>query len=446
LSYLSDLAGSDPEIRARLTDLSISNRELGRQLEVDEKNIRRWRKGNLESPYSPGSPEPRIVSGTAQWVPGYELGDDSGEARTVARHVRADAAEEPKDAELLAEVGIDPAEWEVIARRESRWQQSEGGDYLRAFKVSVRRRSRRTGDLSVEAMSEILQQDYSERPPVMEGRGSSLLGWDSRVFVVPAGDLQVGKIDGGGTEVLIERFAELTEHVRRRLQIAGGTKRLVLPWLGDCIEGIVSQGGRLATRLDVSVTEQVRIYRRLMLHQIATLAPEAEHVIIPVVPGNHDETTRQFATAPTDSWAIEGASAVQDALTLSGRYRHVQFLYPQHENLVASLNVGTDERPFILAFAHGHQAGNPSRSLDWWKDQGWGRRHGGNGDLLLTGHFHHLRVEATGGGRTWVQIPALDGGSNWFRESKGADEPAGMVSMWVTPGQGVGWEGLTVHS
>jgi hypothetical protein len=437
VSYLSELADSDPEIRAKLTDLKISNRALGRQLDVDEKNVRRWRKNNLESPYPPGVAEPKHKGGTAQWVAGMDLGTDEGEIRTVPRWT-GEGLVEADEATLMREVGVNPEEWEIIARRESRWQQSEGGPWLRAYKLSVRRRGRRTGDLPVEVMNEILG-DYQHHPfrDVPYGDG---------VFIVPVGDLQVGKIDGGGTEALIDRFAELTGKVEQRLASSGPVRRVVLPWLGDCIEGIVSQGGRLATRLDVSVTEQVRIYRRLMLHQIATLAPYAEHVIVPVVPGNHDETTRQFATTPTDSWAIEGASAVQDALALSGRYSHVSFLFPQHENLVASLNVGTDEHPFILAFAHGHQPGSPNKSLDWWKDQGWGRRHGGNGDLLLTGHFHHLRVEATGGGRTWVQIPALDGGSNWFRESKGADEPAGMISMWVTPHVGNGWSGLTVHS
>lgn len=435
---LDVLANSDPDLRAKLADLTIPNRALGRDLGIDESVIRRWRQRSLQSPYSVSTPQPKHVNGTAQWVPGMDLGSDDGEVRSIPRYV-GDGVDEPQDADLMRELGVDPDIWEVIARRESRWQQSEDGKFLRAYRISVRRRGMRTGDLSVAAMNEILRQDY-------------VTTWyadpdydDNRVFVVPVGDLQVGKIDGGGTGSLIERFAGLTELVRKRLLQAGGTDRLVLPWLGDCIEGIVSQGGRLATRLDTSVTEQVRIYRRLMLHQVATLAPLAKHVIVPVVPGNHDETTRMFATKPNDSWAIEGASAVEDALALSGKYPHVSFLYPQDEHLTISLEVGTPEHPFRLAFAHGHQAGSPNKSLDWWKDMSFGRQHSGLSDLLMTGHFHHLRVEATGGGRTWLQIPALDGGSNWYRERKGADEPAGMVSMWVTPGQGNGWDRLSVH-
>lgn len=433
---LDQLASSDPGIRAKLADLSISNRALGRELDIDESVIRRWRKRALQNPQTVSSPQPKYRNGVAQWVPGIDLGTEEGEVRTIPR-VIDDEIDEPGDAALMTGLGIDPDEWEIIARRESRWQRADG-EWLQAYRVSVRRRSRRTGNLSVEQMSEILASRYGAIAP-----GAPLFGND--VFVVPVGDLQVGKIDGGGTAALIDRFAILTEKVRQRLADAGKARRLVLPWLGDCIEGIVSQGGRLATRLDVSVTEQVRIYRRLMLHQVASLAPYAEHVIVPVVPGNHDETTRQFATAPTDSWAIEGASAVQDALYMAGDYENVKFLFPQDEFYTVSVDVGTDEHPFILAFAHGHQASSPNRALEWWKGQTFSRQSSGQADMLFTGHFHHLRVEATGGGRTWVQIPALDGGSNWYRNAMGADEPAGMVSMWVTPGQGNGWSGLSVH-
>lgn len=69
----------------------------------------------------------------------------------------------------------------------------------------------------------------------------------------------------------------------------GRVETLVLPWLGDCLEGVVSQGGRLAARLDLSITEHVRVYRRLMMHQVATLAPQADRVMVAAVPGNHDE-------------------------------------------------------------------------------------------------------------------------------------------------------------
>jgi hypothetical protein len=438
LATLDVLSQSDPELMGRLLDISIPNREIARQIGKNESVVRRWRAKRLQSPQSISTPQPKYKNGVAQWVPGMDLGQDDGEVRTIPRYV-GDEVDEPGDAELMTELGVDPEKWEIIARRESRWQQIEGGKFLRAYRISVRRRSSRTGDLSVESMNEILAASYGHtwrRDPAVS---------DNRVYVVPVGDLQVGKIDGGGTAALIDRFAVMTEQVRMRLLEAGGAHRVVLPWLGDCIEGVVSQGGRLATRLDISVTEQVRVYRRLMLHQVAAFAPLADHLIVPVLPGNHDENYRMVDQPVTDSWAIEGASAVQDALVMSGRYENVSFLYPEDEELVVTLNVGTDEQPYVLGFTHGHLARQPNAAIGWWEKQSFGRQHGGSADIMFTGHFHHLRVEGTGGGRTWIQIPQLDGGSNWFRRSSGANEPAGMVSLWVTPSQGVGWKDLAVH-
>ena len=66
---------------------------------------------------------------------------------------------------------------------------------------------------------------------------------------------------------------------------------------GDCIEGVVAQGGRLATRLDLSVTEQMRLYRRLALHQVATLVHTSGLGAGPVVAGNHDENPHRLIWA-----------------------------------------------------------------------------------------------------------------------------------------------------
>ena len=286
-------------------------------------------------------------------------------------------------------------------------------------------------------MEEILGR-YPRPRPAAVGSG---------ILVAACGDLQAGKRNdkGGGTAVLVETFARVTAAVAERIHQtqAGRVQTLLLPWLGDCLEGVVSQGGRLAARLDLSVTEQVRVYRRLMMHQLATLAPLAEAVIVPVIPGNHDESYRLLDMPVTDSWAIEGASAVQDALSLSESYSHVRFIYiPEAEELVVPLEVvGTR-----LALTHGHLAKNANNVTAWWAKQAYGRQVAGDADLLLTGHFHYARVENSGG-RWWVQVPALDGaGSDYFRRRTGEDAQTGMVSFWLQPGQAVPWSDLRIHS
>jgi hypothetical protein len=431
---LTDLVARDPEVARVVQDLSISNREVGRRYGYNESVIRRYRQKMLTSPNPVRVFPVKHVQGTAQWTPGVDLSENSGEIRTLPV---PSGTPIPTDQEILIEAGVDPAKWEVTNRYESKWQ-SANSDWKTTRKLTLR--PRKVRETLTEAQVQEILGFYRDRPSFARP------AFTDRIFVFPIGDLQAGKIDGGGTAALIDRFASIVTEAKNRLMYAGGARLLLLPVLGDCIEGIVFQGGKLATRLDISVTEQVRVYRRLLMHAIMELSPYAKDVIVPVLPGNHDENYRLLDQPVTDSWAIEGASAVQDALVMSGEYKKGQFVYPKDEELVITLNVGTEDSPFIIGMTHGHLAKTASGFTAWWGKQSFGRQHGGNADLMLSGHFHHLRVEQAGGGRSWIQIPAMDGGSDYYRRQSGDSPKTGMVSFWVTPGKGIGWEGLVVHT
>ncbi len=374
----------------------------------------------------------------AAWTPGIDYDQNGGELRTPARPVLREVAAEaqdPDEAELFAEFGLDPQKWQITNLRRSRWESGVSGNWLEAYRASFAPRS----VLASAPISDELMRDF-----LATYGGPETVYGSNETWMVPVGDLQLGKPDGGGTEGIVERFARCTEAVRRDLEARGGVDRLILPWLGDCIEGIVSQGGRNVARLDRTITEQVRILRRLTLHQIGTLAPLANRVLVVAVPGNHDETTRDQNMEPRDSWAVDATSAVADALALSSDFGHVDFLFPEPEELGATVNVGTADKPYVVHFTHGHSARNPDKMAAWWANQAHGRQEAGAADLLVTAHFHHFRLEQTGGGRTWLQIPALDGGSDYFRRRSGEDSPAGMVQMRLT-GTAAGWADLTIH-
>lgn len=374
------------------------------------------------------------------FVPGADIGTDDGEIRTEPWD-RGDGP--PPDSDVLEQFDLDPQVWEVVSRRKSLWQQRENGPWLEAHRVSVRRRTSFRMALESGEMDALLQPYMT----LASGATPSRSTGSGPIMAVPIGDLQVGKIDGGGTPLLLDRFGELTAQVAETIAREGKLEKLLLPWLGDCLEGVVSQGGRLATRLDLSVTEQLRVYRRLMMHQIGVLAPLADEVIVVPIAGNHDETTRQFKMPADDSWALEGASAVSDALAQNPAYEHVHFRFPDQGEITTALNVGTEEEPFVIAATHGHVMGSsPNMATKWWAGQAHGRQPAGEADLLMTGHWHHMRVEFTGGGRTWLQVPAMDGGSLWYEQKTGDDPPSGMVTMKLTPGVGCGWSELTVHS
>lgn len=440
MATLEERMSNNVMLAAAVMNREKSNREVARMFDLDESVIRRWRNRNIVDPQPLLAARPVTISGqqTTQWLPGLDLSRDHGEARTLPTPVVEDVT--PSDMELLEMVGADPEKWEVIGRKESRWQ-SASGEWLSAHKLELGRRGAQTGDLSVEQLNDILEDHY-RRPTWYPPDNTHANG----IFVVPIADLQAGKIDGGGTAALVDRFGRITQEVREELERQGGCDLLIIPVLGDCIEGLVAMNGKLVNKLDISVTEQVRVYRRLLTHIIAELAPYASRVIVPVIPGNHDENYRQVQMPVTDSWAIEGASAVADAMEDNPRYQHVSFIFPEEEELVITLNVGTQEKPFILGFTHGHLAKTENSMEAWWGKQSFGKQQVGQADMLFTGHFHHLRTEILPGNRTWIQAPALDGGSDYYRRTSGGTAMAGMISLWVTPGQGVGWEGLTVHT
>ena len=366
------------------------------------------------------------------WEPGVAWDGESGTLTSKPLD------SEPNDwSELLAVWDLDPAVFEVVEPVQYRaWDAPDPEGGLRRlfyYRAAIRRRVE-----SRTSVAELLAV-LKEKKPRM---GSFEPSEDGFMYVVPAGDLQIGKPDGDGSEGTIRRFVEKTDLSVARLKELRRLKRpisgVMLPWLGDCIEGLVSQGGALAAagRLDLTMSEQLRVYRRLMLYQIQQFAGLTDRIIVPVVPGNHDEVQRagKVVRRYDDSWAIEGAVAVADALKLSNQYDHVSFVFPGVDELTITLDVaGTP-----VGFAHGHQFGRDP--MKWWAGQAHGMQDIGSATLLLGAHLHHLRIEQ-GGAKTFIQIPAMDGGSTWWRHKTGQDAPAAMVSMLVGHG---GWSDLAI--
>lgn len=259
----------------------------------------------------------------------------------------------------------------------------------------------------------------------------------STAFVIALGDLQLGKMDGDGIEGTVARFLDTTKQaVARYKRIAKGAP-VYLIHLGDCIEGFQSQGGANAWRTPITTTEQVRHYRRLVLEQVKAFAAVAPQVVVVGIPGNHDEAHRPLHTYG-DSWAIEVMSQVHDALELAGGYDHVKIHAPARDELTLTLDVcGT-----VVGMAHGHQW-RAGQAVNWWAKQSHGRQPVGDADLLLSAHLHHLRIEHTGSDKTWMQVPALESGSQWWKHRTGEWGQPGVLTMLVGGGS---WSALEVLS
>lgn len=356
------------------------------------------------------------------WQPRSEVDDVDG-GFVVSKPMPANQA--PDHRAILDEFGLDPDAWSVERVRRSRWQKYDG-EWLESARLSiVPIHATRAARVDLDA----LVRDIGKFRP----RAVRTQSVQSGAFVAPIGDTQIGKIDGGGTEAAVPRVLDEIERGAQRYRVLARNGRVgdvFLPQLGDCIEGNVSQKGAVVGRADLGISEMVRVYRRLLWAQVKTFAAIAPRVLVAAVPGNHDETTRMPMTTYTDSWAIEAASSVQDAVRenpdLSER---VRFIFPEHDELTITLDVaGT-----TIGLAHGHQFRGGWEK--WWDGQAGGRQPIGDADVLLAGHLHHLHVQDHGGGRSFIQVPALDGGSNWYRHTSGSNSASRAVTFWTEGGR-----------
>lgn len=338
---------------------------------------------------------------------------------------------EPGEVELLRERNLDPERWTVTSVRYGEWQQSkrlENGDRdtitLYSKRVNFAPRIRRTG-VADQDLVELLRE---KRPSVFAYRKVNANGAPG-VFVHAGGDYQLGKTDGDGVAGTVQRFMDAMDYGRERLawlRTRHTIDTICLPHLGDCIEGYVSQGGRNAARTAYATSEQVDLLIHLLCEQVAHYAPLADRLVVPIIPGNHDEEARNPDGLEHHSWATFAAKQLRRTLRMAGTsYDHVRIVTPPAGELTLTLDLGG----VATAMAHGHQH-SPGKTHDWWQGQAHGLQLAGDATLLLEAHHHHLQVQQLGI-KTAVQVPALEGESRWWRHRKGQQSPPGMVTMLV---------------
>lgn len=375
---------------------------------------------DLTAPGPQGS-DRRDTSPSEAWRPRLELGPDGGFVVSTPRT----AGDIPDAADLLGEFDLDPSSWNVTSVRRSRWQRHDG-EWLEAYRLSLtpadREAQRRDDDLA-----QLVDQVAKWRPSKSPRQTSGDLA-----YIAAIGDTQYGKDAGTGTDGTIARtlnaFDESADRLRELRRAGRQIGTVCLPQLGDCIEGSASQNGKVLGRSDLSVTQQVRLGRRMLLAQIKLFAGQADRVIVPVVPGNHDEPHRILITDPLDSWQVDVVSAVQDVCAENPALAGVEFRYPEPDDPTLAVELAGA----IAGFAHGHQSRD---AVKWWQGQAAGRTPVGSADLLITAHFHHLKVQQVGP-RLWIQVPAMDGGSPWFRAKTGLESPPGLLTLTF----GDGWD------
>lgn len=356
------------------------------------------------------------------WQPRSEVDDTDG-GFVVSRP--SPAAVPQSHEEILAEFGLSSDDWSVERVRRSRWQKFDG-EWLESMRLTLLPREA-VADAKVD-MEKLADDILAWRPST----GFQYLPGGDASFIHPHGDHQIGKLGSTGTEETIRRtLDEVNNHANRFVHLGSRVRfeQVVLPQLGDHSEGVASQGGALIKRTDLGLTEMVRVYRRLAWMFIKTFAAVAPKVLVPVIPGNHGIAVRinnQDASFGTDNWDVDAIAAVAERAGENPDLKdRVSFLFPEKEDLTLAFEAsGT-----VFGMAHGHQfRGGWER---WWAGQSAGRTPVGDADILLAGHLHHLVVQDHGGGRTFLQVPAMDPGSDWYSQQTGTASRSRAVSFWV---------------
>lgn len=320
---------------------------------------------------------------------------------------------------LLRMRNYDPNEWRIVGNvRDSSWDvQLKGGikSTFSAYKFEVAERV-----ITADNLDDLIKSIGKRKAP------KTLPELSPGTFVYLAGDYQLGKSDGDGIEGTLARIYASAEAAVAiyKAQGSGRPEHVHIAWLGDCIEGNVSQGGKNMWRTRQTVTEQVRVLRRIMLYVIDLFAPHAKRVTVVSVPGNHDEAMRlPVATRSDDSWAVDSLIAVSDALELNpAAYGHVECYVPG----VDEQDVTMELDGLVVTHIHGHQY-RPGKQWDWWKGQMFGGQPAGQSKLLLQGHMHHYSLD-TKGDRMWICVPAFEQESTWWKHRTGeTGSPGGLV-------------------
>lgn len=322
-------------------------------------------------------------------------------------------------AHVFERFGLSADHFELVGDsvRMSSWDSSkrtEDGDrdivQLYSFRATFKRKAF-TDDRDISAIiAKIEATDFTTPTPERP-----------EAFIHAVGDLQLGKVDGDGTEGIVARFYASVAAAAERIKAAGGYKHVHAAWLGDCLEGFVSQNGKNAWRTTLTLTEQIDLLENLMLHQIKTFAPLCERLTVVSVPGNHDEAGRQFSTRADDSHAVQALRSVTKALRMSPKFAHVQTFLPERDEMTVTVEVAGS----LIAHAHGH-SWSRGKHWDWWSGQTFGGHLAGEARILLCGHEHHHTVD-TRSKRTFIRVPAFESESTWWRHKTGqVGDPGGL--------------------
>jgi hypothetical protein len=194
--------------------------------------------------------------------------------------------------------------------------------------------------------------------------------------------------------------------------------------MGDIVEGVSNKADmdQLVTNT-LSPMQQVDLASAL-IWDLIKIATKYAPVTYGSVASNHCQFRVNKAAVGrpgTDDWGIVILQQLRRLATEVG-LNVDKWLVPQHHDEGFAFDVFGDGS-HILGAIHGHQVQRPDAFQSFWTKAVFNDTYLAAATLMVTGHFHHHRVEQFSGTqgreRWWVQASTMDNGSDWFTRMNG---------------------------
>ena len=207
--------------------------------------------------------------------------------------------------------------------------------------------------------------------------------------------------------------------------------------LGDIVEGFENAANLQQLQSnDLSLMQQVDLAAALVWDVLKAVSKHAP-VTYASIGSNHCQwrvSKQQIGKPGQDDWGIVILQQLRRLAVEVGL--PVEFLIPQPDEESLIFDAFGDGF-HLVGIAHGHQYSRPENAITWWRQNTFGNQTIAASSILLTAHFHHLRiVEAgqahNGSSRFWVQTTTSDNGSSWFKRVSGEDSQPGITCLELT--------------
>lgn len=377
------------------------------------------------------------------WEPHVE---ESGNTAKAVSQPTTEA--NPDERKLIEGWNLNPDEWRIVGPVNCRrWQantpvkdaKGKTVGYEQVWLYYYRANLERVDPIRESQTAALIEEIRTHVPvPISPPEGDE-------AFVVAIADVQMGKSDVDGSAGTAGRFLRSIDAVEERIAWlrTGGKANGVLYVLGmgDLIENCADFYAQQTFRADLNRREQINVTRRLIVKALERWAPLFSRVVVACVGGNHGENRRKGKsfTDFSDNDDVAIFEQVQEILAANpSTYGHVSFVIPKDE-LGITLEIAGE----VVGITHGHLY-RKGKACEWWAKHAHGQQPIGSARILIGAHYHHLFLDGEGS-KSFIQCPALEGGSDWYRNQSGQAARRGVLTLRVGTNVGEsGWADLEV--